>query len=703
MNILLLFLWHLATCLQAARADSVAHDESNHASASPPEYNEAADNGTFGYYPYRTYATVEEITSPQINFLQWDPRCDDGFYHFITPRGWSLSNPGPMILDNYGELVWSRHFDNKFGGQAYDFMVQTYQGQDYLTFWLGDDRVRGHGSGWYYMVRTDGFRHAAKSLGTADASFSQLNSSYDIVHKVGAAGGLSADLHEFLITPEDTALMTMYQIVPHDVTEFRDFDPNNPEDQNPNYIWDCLFQEVAIETGALVFEWRASDHLNINETYHGIGSGGTKSDPFDWFHINSIQKDELGNYLISARYTHSLLYIDGKTGDIIWHLGGRSNMFLDLSDGYSVNFAWQHDARFLALDTFPNMYTPPKKKAGVSTKLISLFDNAAEDQHYEYGLTYSRGLLLEITYPTQGPKQLPHATRDGGSSGMAFHRRQDDDEEYSDPGLNLEKIEMINGSDLDYTARVVKAYVNPKGVRSSSQGSMQVIPQDSDDPKVLVGYGLNAVWTEFAADGDVLCDVHFGADISWERGDIQSYRTYKFAWIGEPRRPPKVEISDDDVEVYVSWNGATDVLNWILQCSDEDMDDEQAWSDVVQTAKTGFETVIRIPEGGLADSRYLRVIALGEGGRRLEHGTSKVIDRGVIASYFPFLNEHVPHGVAHMNALKLVMIVLSVISGMFILYELYRRYLLWRAGRPGGGPLRWRKGTAYRLIGDAAS
>jgi len=681
MNILLLFLWHLATCLQAARADSVAHDESNHASASPPEYNEAADNGTFGYYPYRTYATVEEITSPQINFLQWDPRCDDGFYHFITPRGWSLSNPGPMILDNYGELVWSRHFDNKFGGQAYDFMVQTYQGQDYLTFWLGDDRVRGHGSGWYYM----------------------LNSSYDIVHKVGAAGGLSADLHEFLITPEDTALMTMYQIVPHDVTEFRDFDPNNPEDQNPNYIWDCLFQEVAIETGALVFEWRASDHLNINETYHGIGSGGTKSDPFDWFHINSIQKDELGNYLISARYTHSLLYIDGKTGDIIWHLGGRSNMFLDLSDGYSVNFAWQHDARFLALDTFPNMYTPPKKKAGVSTKLISLFDNAAEDQHYEYGLTYSRGLLLEITYPTQGPKQLPHATRDGGSSGMAFHRRQDDDEEYSDPGLNLEKIEMINGSDLDYTARVVKAYVNPKGVRSSSQGSMQVIPQDSDDPKVLVGYGLNAVWTEFAADGDVLCDVHFGADISWERGDIQSYRTYKFAWIGEPRRPPKVEISDDDVEVYVSWNGATDVLNWILQCSDEDMDDEQAWSDVVQTAKTGFETVIRIPEGGLADSRYLRVIALGEGGRRLEHGTSKVIDRGVIASYFPFLNEHVPHGVAHMNALKLVMIVLSVISGMFILYELYRRYLLWRAGRPGGGPLRWRKGTAYRLIGDAAS
>lgn len=155
MNILLLFLWHLAICLHAGHADSVTPDGSKHTPTSPPEYNEAADNGTFGYYPYRTYATVEDITSPQINFLQWDPLCDDGLYHFITPRGWSLSNPGPMILDNYGELVWSHHFDNKFGGQAYDFMVQTYKGQDYLTFWLGDDRVRGHGSGWYYMVRTN--------------------------------------------------------------------------------------------------------------------------------------------------------------------------------------------------------------------------------------------------------------------------------------------------------------------------------------------------------------------------------------------------------------------------------------------------------------------------------------------------------------------------------------------------------------------
>lgn len=365
MNILLFFLWHLATCLAARPQEFLP----------PPEFDEAVDNGTYGYYPTRSYATAEGLRAPETNFLQWNERCDDGLLYFITPRGHSLPDPGPMILDRRGELVWGRHFENKFGGQAYDFMVQQYKGQDYLTFWLGDDRVRGHGSGFYYL----------------------LNSSYDVVHKIGGANGLSADLHEFLILPEGTALMTIYEIIPGDVSMFRSFDPNKQEDRDPNYIWDCAFQEIDLETGDLLFEWRASEHLNVTETYRGIGPGGTKNDPFDWFHINSMIKDELGNYLISARYTHSITYIDGKTKETIWQLGGKSNMFLDQSNGNATNFAWQHDARFVDTYTFPNIYTPPDARPGFTTKLLTFFDNAAEDQHYDFGLPYSRGLLLEIS------------------------------------------------------------------------------------------------------------------------------------------------------------------------------------------------------------------------------------------------------------------------------------------------------------------
>lgn len=142
MKIALLFIWHLATCLYA-EASSPKH---------PPPVDEAVNNGSLGYYPTHTFPSEPDLNAPYTNFMRWDERCNDGLLYFLTPRGWGIGNPGPMILDEQGNLIWTKHFANKFGGQAYDFMVQKYRGEEYLTFWLGDDRVRGHGSGFYYMV-----------------------------------------------------------------------------------------------------------------------------------------------------------------------------------------------------------------------------------------------------------------------------------------------------------------------------------------------------------------------------------------------------------------------------------------------------------------------------------------------------------------------------------------------------------------------
>jgi hypothetical protein len=141
----MLILWLLTPILHTRAASS--------GNTSPPyPYDEAIDNGTFGYYPTTPFATESDISAPKVNWLQWDERCNDGTYYFLTPKGWGLPRPGPMILDWKGDLVWSQHFANEWGGQAYDFMVQHYQGQDRLTFWTGDDTVRGHGSGKYMIV-----------------------------------------------------------------------------------------------------------------------------------------------------------------------------------------------------------------------------------------------------------------------------------------------------------------------------------------------------------------------------------------------------------------------------------------------------------------------------------------------------------------------------------------------------------------------
>lgn len=509
------------------------------------------------------------------------------------------------------------------------------------------------------------------------ANLLQLNSSYQQVAKISAIGDLKADLHEMVITPEGTALITIYDVHYHDLIEFKDI----PDYEDGDYIWDCLFQEIDLATNELLFEWRASDHHALNETFRDIGGDGVKDSPWDWYHINSVQKDELGNYLVSARYTHTITYINGTSGDIIWVLGGKRNTFEDLSEGAATKFAWQHDARLMPLNTFPvlmadqirdlGLWEGEKDKNGVTTQLVSLFDNSAEDRHYSDSI--SHGLLLEISYPSVAPTYKNHI--DTARSGDLSKRW---DEPAPDP------------ENPSYTVRLVKSYDHPQGIISSSQGSFQVIPSPhrGQDPKVFLGYGYNAVLTEFAASGEVLCDTHFATNYSWERGDVQSYRAFKFPWVGKPNEPPDAVLGDD--AIYVSWNGATEVRAYVLQHSAQfEGEDETAWTDIVQVEKAGFETVIDFEED--AAQRYLRVLALDSAGRVL--GVSRGVDLGWTAG----LTSAVPRLVSSsFTPLKVLMLFACNVTALFLLYECYKRFFIWRRERA------WRRQyKGVRLNSDA--
>jgi hypothetical protein len=101
--------------------------------------------GFDGVYPYHSYVSTD-IVSPRVKTLKWDNRPDHD-HILLTPRGSSVPLSGPLILDARGGLIWA---DNRFPG-AMDLLVQTYRGQDYLTFWAGIDDGT-HGRGCYYMV-----------------------------------------------------------------------------------------------------------------------------------------------------------------------------------------------------------------------------------------------------------------------------------------------------------------------------------------------------------------------------------------------------------------------------------------------------------------------------------------------------------------------------------------------------------------------
>lgn len=61
-------------------------------------------------------------------------------------------------------------------------------------------------------------------------------------------------------------------------------------------------------------------------------------------HVNSVDKNADGDYLLSARFTDTIYLISHEDGHIIWRLGGKSSDFeLD-----NFRFYRQHHARFLS-------------------------------------------------------------------------------------------------------------------------------------------------------------------------------------------------------------------------------------------------------------------------------------------------------------------------------------------------------------------
>ncbi|KAG9856337.1 hypothetical protein KCU98_g1931, partial [Aureobasidium melanogenum] len=488
----------------------------------------------YGHYPYRTFESTD-LTPPAVAHKIGSPACQDGLLTFLTPRGTAVNESrGMVILDDQGELVWMQ----KTEGQPYNLDVQTYQGAPHLTYWLGDDTVGGHGEGDYYL----------------------LNSSYDLVAKISALGDLRADLHSLSLTPNDTAIISIYEQY------------EKEKGGQLQYIWDCLFQEIDIATNSLIFQWRASDYHNTSESYHDPRyeeEGATNHTHWDWYHLNSVEKDDLGNYLVSARYTHSISYIDGQTGDLIWTLGGKRNMFT--SDDHALDFSSQHFAQFHSVDEFPSLAAAfGARQEGITTRLISLFDNRNDDT-WDSGLA-SRGLLLAVSYPT-------HPNPDG----------------------------KVNKN--DYKARIVYEYLHPNELVADSQGSLQVVPaaDANQDPGILIGWGARSVWSSYSASGKLLCDDHFGTEAAILNGSVQSYHVMRYPWIGLPSEPLSIVYNSERDSLFVSWNGATEVVSYALQHNDNSGDYYADWVYISITQKEGFET--EVPIGGCV-TRFVRVIAL---------------------------------------------------------------------------------------------
>ena len=226
---------------------------------------------------------------------------------FLAPQIGPLQY-GPEIIDPQGNLVWSQPAPGN--DEVTDFRAQTFEHQPVLTWWQGNPTFAG-GRGQDVI----------------------LNSSYQQVATVNATDGLKADMHEFKITPSDTALITAVYPVYWDTSSVR-----GPKRQA---TLDDEMQEIDIKTGLLLFQWDSLDHVSIRGTYTSLPPRATRT-PFDYFHLNAIDLDRDGSLLISARNMWAAYKISHQNGAVLWTLGGKRSSF---KMGPGTSFAYQHDVR----------------------------------------------------------------------------------------------------------------------------------------------------------------------------------------------------------------------------------------------------------------------------------------------------------------------------------------------------------------------
>jgi hypothetical protein len=250
---------------------------------------------------------------------------------------------GPMILDPTGRLIWFDPLPPTV--VAANLRVQQLDGAPVLTWWQG--RLTDHGFGVGVDV-IDG-------------------SHYQTLAEVHAGNGYQADLHDFQLTPQGTALLTAYSEVDCDLAA-----AGGPAD---GAVTNSLFQEIDIKTGLVMFEWTSLDHVALGDSYADAKASSSEW-PFDFFHLNSLNVDPDGTVLVSSRNTWAADDIDPRTGQLLWTLGGKASSF---AEGRGAATAYQHDARALGGGAY------------------SMFDNGASPQVH----AQSRGVVLDINAATR--------------------------------------------------------------------------------------------------------------------------------------------------------------------------------------------------------------------------------------------------------------------------------------------------------------
>ncbi len=279
----------------------------------------------------------------------------------LTPSPTGSYQHGNLVTNSTGDIIKFLSFTDV----TTNLQMAKYQGEPVLVFWKGQYAPPGYGIGVYKI----------------------LDANYRLVKTVRAGNGLRGDLHEFLLLPGGTAFCSAYRA--------RQYDLSSVGGPRNGTLLDSYFQEIDVTTGKVILEWRASDHVEVSESYMPVPT--RPSVPYDFFHLNSVDVDTDGNIIVSARHCFCVYKLDRSTGNVIWRLHGKHSDFKMMK---GTKFFWQHHAR----------HHPGN--------VLTLFDDGAGATFNE---SHSRGLKLKLRYDSMTCELVqayePHPTILAASQG----------------------------------------------------------------------------------------------------------------------------------------------------------------------------------------------------------------------------------------------------------------------------------------------
>ena len=306
-----------------------------------------------------TKTAASTLPPPPVKILT-DTAGNLGGDIFISPFGdaTTYANGAEILSPNGKKVIW---FHRAPAGQEdSDFRTQTYDGKPVLTFWQGTG-LGGVSTGADYIY----------------------NDHYKLIATVKDGNGYSADGHEFLITPRNTALTVSYTTATANLTSI-----GGPADQT---VINGVVQEIDIKTGKVLFQWNSADHVPYAQSEQPLPA--TASTPWDWFHLNAVKLDTNGNLLIDARDTWTTYEVSPRTGAIEWRLGGKDSSFTvtaakgQVLDSAGEIFAWQHDPEAHGNGIYTFFDNDAAGTANTATNIL-------------VDLPYSRAITVKLNFRT---------------------------------------------------------------------------------------------------------------------------------------------------------------------------------------------------------------------------------------------------------------------------------------------------------------